>query len=992
MAQIEVNLHPSSSADFTLSSFHQAIVAHELRLRHPAHDLRKLTNSLSKAKVDLNPHQIDAALFAFQSPLSRGALLADEAGLGKTIEAGLIIAQLYAEGRRKVVIIVPASLRKQWQNELSEKFGLPSYIIEGKDSSSNDPFKDRFQKREIAICSMHYVYHHIDKLRRALPLDLVVIDEAHHLRNVWKKNNKMGQEIKRLIREQPKLLLTATPLHNNLMELYGLVSFIDETLLGTQQSFQIRFMADSKGLQLQNEDELKARLRQVCIRTLRRQVQEYVRYTERHGAAERFTPFPDEHELYEKVSAYLQRDNLVALEHRQRALMLLVYRKILASSSFAIAGTLSRLIQRLENKLQGILAENLSREDLEDVEGFAEEIEELSEDREEQIKERAFTPEEIETELAELREYHRRAVGIKENAKGNALLVALHKRFEINRERGWPEKAVIFTESRRTQQYLLELLEKNGYRDCVTTFSGQNMTPATTRAREIIARAYERWKRDVPERYQEKLSQEAVIREALIHEFKHYTKILIATEAGAEGINLQFCNTVINYDLPWNPQRIEQRIGRCHRYGQKHDVVVLSFLNEKNAADQRVYELLDQKFHLFRGVFGASDEVLGAIGSGVDFEKRILDIYQRCRTPEEINAAFDKLQAELADKIQDRLTATRQKLLEHFDDEVRDKLKLIEQKTRQELSWAEQQMLALLISCLGPWWLCIDEQARRVEIRYIPRELQAYLPQNFSPGVYSYALDQPGEAGLEKLHLEHPLMEAIIKFIDDRPKDQIVPVDLLYTEGGHKITLLEPYLGQEGFWYCFKLTFSGLEQEEHLIHIVFVHQPERGWQRIAPEIAQKFPQITARQGSHIPPQSPPLEIQEQLPQALDEYIRSLQTEIENRNLQYVDKEYEKLDTYMEEALLALLKDRERIEQQMQELRRQIERTQDYKERLELRQKQDGLEKAYYRKVTQIEKERRRLFREKEKRIRDLQRKSQLQIGQKIVGICHWRLL
>src|SRR5512135_3009284 len=123
--------------------------------------------------------------------------------------------------------------------------------------------------------------------------------------------------------------------------------------------------------------------------------------------------------------------------------------------------------------------------------------------------------------------------------------------------------------------------------------------------------------------------------------------IMIATEAAAEGINLQFCSLVVNYDLPWNPQRIEQRIGRCHRYGQKHDVVVINFLNAKNEADQRVHELLEEKFNLFTGLFGASDEVLGSIESGVDFERRILDIYQQCRTPTEIDAAFQTLRKEL---------------------------------------------------------------------------------------------------------------------------------------------------------------------------------------------------------------------------------------------------------------------------------------------------------------------------------------------------------
>src|SRR5881398_48213 len=164
------------------------------------------------------------------------------------------------------------------------------------------------------------------------------------------------------------------------------------------------------------------------------------------------------------------------------------------------------------------------------------------------------------------------------------------------------------------------------------------------------------------------------MRSALVDYFREEGRIMIATEAGAEGINLQFCSTVVNYDLPWNPQRIEQRIGRCHRYGQKHDVVVVNFLNRKNAADQRVYQLLSEKFQLFEGVFGASDEVLGAIESGVDFEKRIADIYQVCRKPEEIKSAFDKLQLELNFEITEAMSSTRRKLLENFDTEVRDKI------------------------------------------------------------------------------------------------------------------------------------------------------------------------------------------------------------------------------------------------------------------------------------------------------------------------------
>lgn len=167
--------------------------------------------------------------------------------------------------------------------------------------------------------------------------------------------------------------------------------------------------------------------------------------------------------------------------------------------------------------------------------------------------------------------------------------------------------------------------------------------------------------------------------------FRDYASIMIATEAAAEGINLQFSSLVVNFDLPWNPQRIEQRIGRCHRYGQKHDVVVINFLNKRNEADRRVYELLNEKFNLFTGVFGASDEVLGSIESGVDFELRILDIYQQCRSREEIEEAFKKLRTELDEKIETKLEDARRILLEHFDEDVHARLRVNMEGTRQQL-------------------------------------------------------------------------------------------------------------------------------------------------------------------------------------------------------------------------------------------------------------------------------------------------------------------
>jgi superfamily II DNA/RNA helicase len=240
-------------------------------------------------------------------------------------------------------------------------------------------------------------------------------------------------------------------------------------------------------------------------------------------------------------------------------------------------------------------------------------------------------------EIADLETFRTLAESITHNAKGAALLTALQTAFVKAEALGAARKAIVFTESRRTQDYLVRVLANSPYNDSLVLFNGSNNDE---KSRQI----YADWLGRHRDTDRVTGSRSADMRSALVDYFREEGHIMIATEAGAEGINLQFCSLVLNYDLPWNPQRIEQRIGRCHRYGQAHDVVVVNFLNQKNAADQRVFQLLSEKFSLFEGVFGASDEVLGAIESGIDFEKRIVNIYQHCRTPEEINTSFDQLQ------------------------------------------------------------------------------------------------------------------------------------------------------------------------------------------------------------------------------------------------------------------------------------------------------------------------------------------------------------
>ncbi len=292
-----------------LTDYHAKFIAHDLTRRCASDSIEKLTAVLSDAQVDLNPHQIEAALFAFRNPLSRGAILADEVGLGKTIEAGLLIAQTWAEQKRRVLVIVPANLRKQWSQELADKFFLPSAILENR--TFNDTIKagnlNPFQQDAIVICSYQFA-RKMEAYIRQTPWDLVVIDEAHRLRNVYKPTNKIANAIKQAIAPFRKVLLTATPLQNSLLELYGLVSIIDDFAFGDLKTYRARFT------RLANDDDfndLKERLRPICKRTLRKQVLEYVKFTNRHALVQEFVPSAEEQRLYDLVSEYLQQPTLL---------------------------------------------------------------------------------------------------------------------------------------------------------------------------------------------------------------------------------------------------------------------------------------------------------------------------------------------------------------------------------------------------------------------------------------------------------------------------------------------------------------------------------------------------------------------------------------------------------------------------------------------------------------------------------------------------------
>lgn len=766
--------------------------AEQLSLKRPQSSIDNLASAMSGTKVDLNPHQVDAALFALKSPLSSGALLADEVGLGKTIEAGLVLSQFWAERKRKILLIVPASLRMQWRQELAEKFFIDSILMEA------TPFnKARREGRpnpfdvdgRVVICSYNFAARK-DAEIRTVPWDLVIMDEAHRLRNVYKKSNVTGKKLKRALEGRKKLLLTATPLQNNLMELYGLASIIDDHVFGDARTFRDMYVtATNEDLRNRN---LKDRLQGICHRTLRKQVTEYIRYTNRHAILQEYAPSAQEEELYNDISDYLQSDKLYALPQGQRTLITMVLRKLLASSSFAISGTLSSLIGRLEGLLAGVEGEL----DMSDYDAYGDLVDGDPDEEGFETLDLVQERDEIILELERLKEYASLANGITRNAKGDNLLFALEKGFAKIEELGGQRKAVIFTESRRTQEYLLRLLSDNGYEGKIVFLNGSNNDA-------VSKRIYDDWKRRHGSDGAISGSRQADMKAAVVEEFRDRASILIGTEAAAEGINLQFCSLLVNYDLPWNPQRIEQRIGRCHRYGQKNDVVVINFLNKRNAADVRVYELLSEKFNLFNGVFGSSDEVIGSIESGVDFEKRIAGIYQKCKTSDEIQAEFDALQDELADSIDEKMVEARHSILENFDEDVAARLKDCQTSTVASLDRFSQWTLFFLLA----------HGAERVA----PKDkLRFRFSGDPSGRVYNLQWRDAEEEGDTFLRRDD---SRYLRWIEEAKSTDLPfgSVKFLYGDSGRRVSYLDEHPCLKGIITMDRLSYSGIGEEEHLV-------------------------------------------------------------------------------------------------------------------------------------------------------------------------------
>ncbi|MBQ8272665.1 MAG: DEAD/DEAH box helicase family protein [Tidjanibacter sp.] len=908
-----------------ISPLQQLYFAWDLTHKKSVSDDSRFTGILSEAKVDLNPHQVEAALFAFKSPLSKGAILGDEVGLGKTIEACIILSEMWAQHKRKILVIVPASLRNQWNIELLEKFYLPSKILltsnyEAYKSADISPLD---KGEEIIVCSYNFAVKYAEDIKR-VSWDLVVLDEAHKLRNVYMHGAKMASDIKRTLYPFKKVLLTATPLQNNLKELYGLISIIDGEFFSSVDTFDKQYNAITTR-DNSRFGELKGRLQRIIHRTLRCQVQEYVNYTKRSAMVIKYEPTPQEQELYDRVDKYLKRRVIHAINPIALPMLSLIIRKILSSSAYAISFTLGKLIAKLEEyKKDGMPINNI--EDVVDDIEFDED-EELYEDNEYSDEYEPYVDYSIDGEIKELVECRKLAQQIKHETKAVQLIEALGVAFDEIEKLGGNRKALIFTESRKTQEYLKFYLEEHGYRDKVVCFNGMN-NDFTSKC------IYENWLTRYHGTNRISGNKDIDRKQALVDYFSTDAEIMIATEAGAEGINLQFCSLVVNFDMPWNPQRIEQRIGRCHRYGQRHDVVVVNFVNQKNIADNRVYQLLSSKFNLFDGVFGCSDEVIGAIDSGIGFEKKLNRIYQTCRTAEEIEAAFDELQKELEDVIRERLKQTHRSLLENFDDEVVQKLRMRQVDDCNRVNVYNRSLWLLAKSVLQSRISDIDDDTMSFTLISSPSD-------SISTGRYRLGKDNGCD---HQLRLTHPLGEYIIA---EARQSDTNSLSIVFDLDGHPIrkSLLEEQRGCSGISYVYKVyTYNEHDSQEDLICCTITEDGTI----LHDDFAKALLQVSPMHYSPII-----LEEDEAMQNIMQERLEKLKEDLSERTNEYIILEIDKFESWSEDRIYRLEEEVIALRKEHENIKRQIRKERVAKIKLALKEQETKLFKDLRRKQQEL---------------------------------------
>lgn len=490
--------------------------------------------------IDKHWYQIETARKVLRQ-LGGRALLADEVGLGKTIEAGLILSEYLARGMiQSILVLTPASLVSQWQQELAEKFTIETVTTDSVQLQQNPNEFWSSHPRLIASLNTAKSAKHFD-LVTARNWDLVIVDEAHHLKNRstlnWKLVNALN---KRFI-----LMLTATPVQNSLVELFNLLTLLKPGLLQTEAAFKKEYVSSSNGRVPKNPEKLRALMREVMVRNTRSLVD--IQLPKRFATTITVTPSPSEQKLYQDLTQFL-RATEQALDKFSRTNLLMRA----GSSSRALSESLKNLSKRLPSD--------------------------------------------------ELKTLTRRAAQIKQVEKALALVDLLKQS---------QQKTIVFTTHKATSAYLAETLENAGIP--FAEFLG-DMT----------------------------LKQ----KDAAIDAFRDSVSVLLASETGGEGRNIQFANSIVNYDLPWNPMKIEQRIGRIHRIGQTQDVFIFNFCL-KDSIEEYILRILHDKINMFELVVGEIETILGNVDDEFDFSEVVMSIWLKHQSLPSVSTAFDQLADEL---------------------------------------------------------------------------------------------------------------------------------------------------------------------------------------------------------------------------------------------------------------------------------------------------------------------------------------------------------
>ncbi|MCQ2315528.1 MAG: SNF2-related protein [Bacteroidales bacterium] len=943
-----------------ITRYHAKYYANLLSSQVIGGDVDSLSQSLLSSTVDINPHQIDAALFAFKSPFSKGVVFADEVGLGKTIEAGLVLCQYWSTGKKKIIVVCPASLRKQWEAELQDKFGIESEIIDTKNFKAyQKEGKNPFQRPRVIICSYNFAAKHKGDIV-VHGFDLAVVDEAHKLRNVYRKTARTSADVRDALYGVKKLLLTATPFQNSLLELFGLTTVIDEHIFGSEKSFRNDY---GRG---DNLEELRRRLAPLFTRTLRKDVREYINYTNRLPLTQKFNSTDAEFELYQLVSDFLRRDDIYSVPASQKKLITMIVRKILASSTYALISTLTHLRDRLVSMLEKETNVEFKPEDIvDDYEDWWILDDNIDDDANDDLvlpDENEIDIPKLKTEIKTLDDFIVKARDIRHESKASALLKALKESFKKLDEEGAERKALIFTESTKTQSFLRDFLEKNGYEDRIVLFNGKASEPQTN---EI----HKKWCGQHPEKVSGIKSADR--RAAVVDYFQSSAEIMIATEAASEGLNLQFCSLVINYDLPWNPQRIEQRIGRCHRYGQKFDVVVVNFINIRNYADVRVFELLSDKFKLFDDVFGASDEVLGSADT-IDIENRIWEIYQKCRSNEEINAAFERLQQDMQAEIDERMSAIRAEVIENFDINVQEHLRMRKDDTGAFLNRYQYIFWELTKFILSSQAVFNDEKHTFV--------LKAPVAGQRA-GKYAL-LDNNTDA--RPYRLNDPLAQHVINTALSIELSGCG--DVVFDESAMSMNAnLPEYLhGQQGFMILNKLSVTSLDEEQYQI---FNAVTDNG-NNLSQEDCEK---MFLNGGFELGNYSIPDSIKTTLEQDILQHSKSKLGNIDNRNLVMAKQEEERIYAWERDMLDGLEVELAAVKRNILQAEREARNATTVQEKLELQRKVDELNRKKRRLRNELEDKEDEIAEQRKNMIDELEKRMIQSSESQMMFMIHWKI-